>query len=329
MSQLTLTAVGDIHTSVQLTDGPRPPLGPDDLRVAIEAAPINNADFLLAAGWYAVQPTVPFAMGTEGAGRVVEAGSPAYQHLVGRRVLILPTNDQGTWADETVVAARNVLPVSETGDPVQQAMLTVNPATAYLLLTRYVELKPGDWVGQDLGNSAVGQHVIALAQRTGVRTLSIVRSEAAAEQLRKRGADLVLVDGDDLARRIADALGGQTLRLALTGGATVEALSSAVESGGAVVAYSTVTGQSPSLPLGDLIFREVSLHGFWVIRWLREASRAEIEATYALLGGLLDEGVLHADVDTTYPVARYREALDRAGQTGRSGKVLFVAERPA
>ena len=325
MSQLTLTAVGDIDGSLHLTSAAAPVLGVDDVRVAIEAAPINNADFLLAAGWYAFLPTVPFAMGTEGVGRVLEAGSPAYAHLVGRRVIVLPTNEQGTWADEVVVAAANVLPVNDAGDPVQQAMLTVNPVTAYLLLNRYVQLKPGDWIGQDLGNSAVGQHVITLARRAGVKTLSVVRTEEAADRLRKAGADLVIVDGDDLAARIAAALGGQTLRLALTGGAAVEALASVVESGGTVVAYSAVTGQAPTLQLGDLLFREVSLRGFWIIKWLREASRAEIEATYATMDELLTDGTLHADVDSTFPLASYREALVRAGQSGRSGKILFTS----
>jgi NADPH:quinone reductase-like Zn-dependent oxidoreductase len=324
MSQLILTAVGDIDGSLELSTDASAPLAADDLLVEIEAAPINHADFLLAAGWYAMQPQVPFAMGTEGAGLVVRAGSAAHQHLVGRRVIVLPTNEQGTWADRVVVAARNVVPVSNTGDPVQQAMLTVNPATAYLLLNRFVQLKPGDWVGQDLGNSAVGQSVIALARRAGVRTLSVVRTEQAAEQLRKIGADAVLIDGDDLPQRIADTLGGRSLRLALTGGATVEALAGATESGGTVVAYSSVTGQSPALPLGDLVFRELTLRGFWVIKWLREASRTEIEATYGLLGALLDEGVLHAEVDSTYPLDDHQRALARARENGRSGKVLFT-----
>lgn len=324
MSQLILTAVGDIDGSLELSTDASAPLTADDLLVEIEAAPVNNADLLLAAGWYAFPPQTPFAMGTEGAGTVVQAGSAAHQHLVGRRVIVLPTNEQGTWADRVVVAARNVVPVSNIGDAVQQAMLTVNPATAYLLLTRYVQLKPGDWVGQDLGNSAVGQSVIALARRAGVRTMSIVRTEQAAEQLRKLGADAVLVDGDDLPQRIAATLDGQPLRLALTGGAKAEALAGAVETGGTVVAYSSVTGQSPALPLGDLLFRELTLRGFWIIKWLREASRTEIEATYGLLGGLLDEGVLHAAVDSTYPLDEFPQALARARENGRSGKVLFT-----
>jgi NADPH:quinone reductase-like Zn-dependent oxidoreductase len=324
MTQLTLTTVGDLDGSLHPTDNAHLTPGPDELVVAIAAAPINSADFLLAAGWYAFQPKVPFAMGTEGVGTVVEAGSPAHQHLVGRRVAILPTNEQGTWADRVVVAVNNVVPVDSAGDPLQQAMLTVNPVTAYLLLNRYVQLKPGDWIGQDLGNSAVGQHVIALARQAGVRTLSVVRTEEAAAQLHELGADVVVVDGDNLAQRIATAIEGRSLRLALTGGAAVDALASAVETSGTLVAYSAVTGQAPALQLGDLLFRELSLRGFWIIRWLREASRAEIEAIYAMLDKQLTAGTLHAPIDSTFPLTRYREALQRAGQSGRSGKVLFT-----
>jgi NADPH:quinone reductase-like Zn-dependent oxidoreductase len=39
----------------------------------MEAAPINPADFLLAAGWYGVQPALPAPLGAEGVGRVVAA----------------------------------------------------------------------------------------------------------------------------------------------------------------------------------------------------------------------------------------------------------------
>ena len=39
-------------------------------------------------------------------------------------------------------------------------MLRINPPTALLLLTDIVALKPGDWVIQNVANSAVGRLVI-------------------------------------------------------------------------------------------------------------------------------------------------------------------------
>jgi NADPH:quinone reductase-like Zn-dependent oxidoreductase len=327
MSQLILTAIGgDIADTVRLEDGPDPTVGPDDLLVAMDAAPVNPADLLLAAGWFAVQPEVPFALGAEGVGRVVQAGSATDQTLVGRRVIILPTFEQGTWSDRVVVPARNVVAVGEQGDPLQLAMLAVNPMTAHTLLSRYVSLEPGDWIGQTLGNSAVGRYVTALAHRAGVRTLSVIRREDSAERIRALGGDLVIVDGPDLGQRVAEALGGTRLRLLIdgVGGSKAGELVGAVESGGTVVSYSSQTGEAPVLPLGDLIYRNISLRSFFIVNWVRETPRKELEHIYAELADLVERGVLHAEVEATYPLSQYRSAFAHTQRPQRSGKVLFT-----
>jgi NADPH:quinone reductase-like Zn-dependent oxidoreductase len=177
MSQLILTAIGDVDENVRLETEPDLTLGPDDLLVALEAATVNPSDFTYAGGTYGARPQIPSGLGSEGVGRVVAAGSSADPSLVGRRVVILPTYEQGTWSDEVVVPARNVVAVPEGSDALQLAMLPINPATAHGLLTRFVPLKPGDWIGQNLGSSAVGQFVVALARQAGVRTISVVRRE--------------------------------------------------------------------------------------------------------------------------------------------------------
>jgi NADPH:quinone reductase-like Zn-dependent oxidoreductase len=219
-----------------------------------------------------------------------------------------------------------VVPVGDDGDARQLAMLAVNPATAYLLLNRYVSLQPGDWVGQDMGNSAVGQYVIALARHAGIKTLSVVRREETAGQLRALGADLVVVDGDNLHDRIAAALDGAELRLVLdgVGGATPGELAHSLEFGGLVVSYASVTRTPVAVPAADLVYRELGIRGFWLINWIRDAPRAEIEATYAELAGLVEDGTISAAVEATYPLTDYREAFARARKPQRSGKVLFT-----
>jgi NADPH:quinone reductase-like Zn-dependent oxidoreductase len=311
---------GDPAETVRLERAPDRARGAGDALVAIEAATINPSDFTLAAGRYGVRPALPAALGTEGVGRVLEAADAT---LVGRRVLVLPTYEQGTWSDRVVVPVANLVPVPDAGDPAQLAMLGINPPTAYLLLNNYVTLNPGDWIGQNLGNSAVGKYVIALARLAGVRTLSVVRRKEAAEQI--GDGDVVLVDGDDLGERITEALGGAELRLVLdgTGDGSTGALAHALEFGGTVVSYSSVTGHSPDLSLGDVIYREIVLRGMWLINWIRSAPRDEVARVYAELASLVEQGVLHADVEATYPLERYREAFEHARRPYRSGKVLF------
>jgi NADPH:quinone reductase-like Zn-dependent oxidoreductase len=325
MSQLILNAIGSIDENVELVKDPDLTVGPDDVLVEIEAAPINPVDFMLAAGTYGYQAQVPFALGSEGVGRVVEVGAQSNQSLLGRRVLIVPTYQQGTWADQVVVAAENVVAITDEGDPLQLAMVSINLLTAHLALTRFVDLKPGQWVGQNLGNSGVGGYVIGLAKHAGLKTLSVVRREEAAEKLRADGADLVLVDGNDLGERIAKALDGESLRLVLdgTGDATAGALAQSTEFGGTVASYSSVTGQPTQVGLGDSIYREVGLRGFWIVNWQNNAPREELERTYAELAELAAKGVVSSEVEATYQLADYRQALEHARRPGRTGKILF------
>jgi NADPH:quinone reductase-like Zn-dependent oxidoreductase len=325
MSQLILNAIGSIDENVELVKDPDLTVGPDDVLLEIEAAPINPVDFMLAAGTYGYQAQVPFALGSEGVGRVVEVGAQGNQPLLGRRVLIVPTYQQGTWADEVVVAAKNVVAITDEGDPLQLAMVSINLLTAQLALTRFVDLKPGQWVGQNLGNSGVGGYVIGLAKHAGLKTLSVVRREETAEKLRADGADLVLVDGNDLGERIAKALDGESLRLVVdgTGDATAGALAQSAEFGGTVASYSSVTGQPTQVGLGDSIYREVGLRGFWIVNWQNNAPREELERTYVELAELAAKGVVRSEVEATYKLADYRQALEHARRPGRAGKILF------
>ena len=328
MGKLTLNAVGgDLAETVSMTGNGSAPVGDDEVRVAVEAAPINNADLLFAAGWFSVIPKVPTELGAEGVGHVSEVGANVDPSLVGRRVVMLPTFEHGTWADETVVPADRVIPVPDEADALQLAMLPVNPATAYALLHDYETLKPGDWIGLDLASSAVGHYVVALAKRAGIRTLAVVRRPETAEALVQLGADIVLVDGDDLTDRSVEALAGGKLRLLIDGTgnpAMLAKLASLVEDGGTVVVFASATGQAPALPLPDLIYRGISIRSFFILNWIRDTPRKELERVYAELAALVDEGVIRASVEATYTLGEFKPALAHAARPGRSGKVLFT-----
>ncbi len=215
MRQLQLVAHGEPSEVIELNTVAEPALGPEDVLISMEAAPLNPSDFMLVRGIYGVRPTFPFSVGSEGVGRVTQTGSKVDVALQGKRVLILPTYEQGTWADQVVVPVRNIVPVSDEADPLQLSMIGINPATAYLLLNRCVSLMPGDWIGQTAANSAMGQYIIALAKLAGVKTLNVVRREEAAQQVRHWGGDRVVLQGDNLHKDIEEALDGKELSLVL------------------------------------------------------------------------------------------------------------------
>jgi NADPH:quinone reductase-like Zn-dependent oxidoreductase len=330
MSQIILTAIGDLTQNSRLETDPELKVGAEDVLLQMEVAPVNPVDFLFSNGWYAVRPLIPAAVGAEGVGRVLEAGSAADGSLTGKRVVVLGTYEQGVWGDKVVLPARNVVVVPEGVDGRQLSMSVINPLTAYLMLKKYVDLEPGDWVGQNLGNSAAAKAVITLAKIAGFKTLNVVRSEKAAAEARAAGGDVVLIDGEDLAADIETALGGARLRLVLDGasGSTPAALATALEFGGTVVSYASTTGEAPVLPLGNLIFGEVVLRGFWVVNWLRDAPRAEIEKVVGEIVDLIARGVLSVPVDSTYPIEDYQAAFARHNSPERAGKVLLTFNEP-
>src|ERR1700730_10612607 len=182
--------------------------GPGQLALSIEAAPINPSDLMLIRGIYGVRPELPTALGAEGVGRVIAVGDGVEGSRVGTRVLVVPTLEQATWREQTVLDERNAVPVDPDGDPLQLAMLGINPITAYCLLHGYGKLAPGAWVAQTGASSATAGHVVALAKHAGLRTLNVATRGASVKPLLDGGADVVLVEGADLIDQGAEAIGG-------------------------------------------------------------------------------------------------------------------------
>jgi NADPH:quinone reductase-like Zn-dependent oxidoreductase len=325
LRRLQLIAHGEPSDVIELSTVSQPALGQDEVLISMEAAPLNPSDFLFIRGIYGVRPAFPSPVGAEGVGRVTKTGSKVDVALQGKRVLILPTYEQGTWADQVVAPVRNIVPVSDEADPLQLAMIGINPVTAYLLLNRYVSLTPGDWIGQTAANSAMGQYIIALAKLVGVKTLNVVRRKEAAEQVRQLGGDRVVFQGDELHEDTEKALDGEKLSLVLdtVGGTSVGELAKSLKTGGSIVVYALLSGQFPTIPPKEFIYNGLSLHGFWLINWIRNAPRAEIQQVYQKLGDLAADGSLSATVEHVYPLERFKEAFEQSLKPNRNGKILF------
>ena len=325
MRQLQLIAHGEPSDVIKLKTVAEPVLGQDEVLVSMEAAPLNPSDFLLVRGMYGVRPALPSPVGAEGVGRVTKTGSKVDGSLPGKRVMIVPSYEQGTWAEQVVVPVRNIVPLSSDADPLQLSMLGINPVTAYLLLSRYVSLMPGDWIGQTAANSAMGQYIIKFAKLAGVKTLNVVRREEAADQVRQFGGDHVVLQGDKLQKEIEEALGGKKLSLVLdtVGGTPVGELAKSLKTGGSVVTYALLSGQLPAIPPKDFIYRGLSHHGFWLGNWILNAPRTEIQEIYQKLGELVADGLLSAAVEHVYPLDQFKDAFKQSLKSNRSGKILF------
>ena len=326
MKAVRFSTFGPAHEVAELVDLPEPDApGPGEVLLEIERSSINPADLLQFEGRYgAVPPKLPVWAGGEAVARVLETGEGVTHLKPGDRVLALLAV-RGNWRARAKANASRLFALPEA-DLDQLAMLGVNPPTAWLMLHDFVKLEAGDWVIQNAGNSGVGQAVIQFSKRLGWKTVSVVRRDEQVAPLKAIGADAVLVDGPDLAARVNAATGGAKPRLgidAVAGDAT-RRLGKALADGGTVVNYGMLSGDPCALDPGDVVFRDLSLRGFWLARWFATRPLDEQHALYRQLGAAVADGTLRVEVEKVYPLAQVKEALAHAARPGRGGKVLLA-----
>ena len=320
--------LGDPATVLEVKTEASRALGQGEVRVTVLAAPINPSDLLQIAGDYGVDPVLPARPGSEGVGRVIEV-SPDVQVLkVGQLVLLASGS---TWAEELVAPATGFLPLPDLGpigaDVIEQlAMSTVNPLTALLMLTSYTDVAEGQWIAQSAANSAVGGYVIQLAKQRGIKTVNIVRREGLAEDLMARGADVVLIDGPNLAADIAKATGNAPIVLALdpVGGDTYGRLADSLGYSGTLVTFGVLSGKPATLDTRRLIGNDIRLRGFWLYKWFQTATMQEKQAAFGEVIPLIANGTLKADIDSRFTIDEIKQAVTRSKEGGRNGKVLIV-----
>lgn len=328
-----------------------PPTG-DLLTVRFLAAPINPADINQIQGVYPTKPTFttslstpdPVAVGgNEGVAEVISKGGNVKGIEKGDWV-IMKKQGFGTWRTHAQTTADNLLAIKNRDGlkPEQVGTVSVNPCTAYRMLKDFVDLQPGDWFIQNGANSGVGRAAIQLAKLWGYKSINIVRKretghEALVEDLKSLGADVVVTD-EDLARKdFRDQLksltnnGREPVRLGLNcvGGALVNNMAKHLSANSPIVTYGAMSKQPVQLPMGLLIFKNISFQGFWVSRW-SDANPAEKEKCVQEILDLTREGKFK-DIPTekiTWDRSTKQEALVDAVQGTlegfRSGKGIFI-----
>lgn len=296
-------------------------LDPGNVLVRILAAPVNPADLNTIEGTYGVKPPLPATPGIEGCGVVEMSNSADFE--AGDRVIFL--RRASTWASHTTVPGESLFKLPAGIDPLQAAMLKVNPATAWRLLHGFGELKKGAWIVQNAGNSAVCRCVIQLARGLGIGTISFVRRPEVIEELRQLGADQVFLDDEAGYAAAKEILGGANAALAFNavGGDSALRLMKLLREGGSHITYGAMGRKPVTVPNGLLIFRDIQVRGLWVSRWIESAPRDEVHGVYENLAARVVAGQLVLPVDSTYPLEAYRDALARLEAPQRAGKVLF------
>ena len=295
----------------------------DEVLIDVLACPINPADILNIEGKYGVIPPLPARLGAECVGRIKKIGSSVSGFNEGDIVLPL---DRENWVQQKITSANNLILLSSDVDPIQLSMLKVNPATAYLMLKKYVNLNEGDWLIQDAANSGVGHCLIRLAKQEGVKTVNVVRREGLDKELKEIGADIVVKDSQNLAEEVKELTNSAKIKLAIdaVGGDQVLRLGDCLDEKGTILNYGLLSGKNIEMSSYQTVFKSLVLTGFWLSPWLQNMSRKEVFELYNFLATLISKKVLHVPIEKTYNLDDIKQAVEHSAGYNRSGKIILT-----
>lgn len=323
MRALIHHSFGDPAEVLDVEEVEVPEPGPGQVRVRTLLSPIHNHDLWTVRGTYGYKPELPARAGTEAVGVVDALGEGVEGLTVGQRVATGGTF--GVWAEYFVAKAAALIPVSDDVDDETASQLVSMPFSAITLL-EFLDVKPGDWIAQNTANGAVGRLVAQLAAARGIHVLGLVRRAAGVDELAALGiGDVVATDADDWRERVAEMTGGAPIVAGVDsvgGSASGEVLSLLAENGTLVV-FGAMASPVMELGSGDVIFRQLTVKGFWgskVSAAMEPARRA------ALLGELVTrirEGVLTLPVSAVHSFDDVATASRANFEPGRVGKVLL------
>ncbi|PWK57280.1 alcohol dehydrogenase catalytic domain-containing protein [Roseicyclus mahoneyensis] len=321
MRALMLTA----RDRLEVHDMPVPRPGPGQILVRMAASPVNPSDLMTLKGAYGIGAAYPFVPGLEGAGTVVTSGGGIMARaMLGRRVA-LATGVGGMWAEYSVVDASRAIPLPTGVSLGAGAMSAVNPLTAIALVSIARKGGHGAVVSTGAGGQ-LGRMIRKRAGEKGVKVINVVRRAEQVAALEAEGARHVLNSSDarfdtdlaqlcrDLRCRMAfDAVAGEmTGRLAVALGPRSQ-----------ILVYGARDQAQVTLNPGTMIFREVTVSGFWLSKWLPRKPLPLMlwharEATQALKGGFAV-----SDVARIVPLGQAADGIAAYAGAMSAGKTLI------
>ncbi len=327
---------------IELVEVASPSLGPNDVRVRVRLTSICGTDLHIFRWdeWAARTIPVPMVVGHEMVGTVAELGSEVTGLVLGQRVSVeghvpcghcrncragqrhlcrnavgLGVNRQGAFADELVMPAGNVYPVSaRIPDEVAAILDPLGNATHTALSF--------DLVGEDVlitGAGPIGLMGSAIARHVGAR--HVVLTDVNPYRLAigaRMGADRCVNAASESLPEVIAQLGmaeGFDVGMEMSGVASaLNDMIRVMNNGGHVGLLGIPSTAEAPLDWNDIIFKGLTLRGIY--------GRRMFETWYKMTA-MLETGLDVTPVIThRFDVERYAEAF-AVVESGRCGKVLL------
>ena len=320
---------------------PEPKAG--EVRVRVFAAGVALPDVMAREGTHPETPPAPFTPGWDLVGKVDRLGDGVSGIEPGQIVAAMPIH--GAYAEFVCLPQRELVVVPAGLDAAEAVALILNYVTAYQMIYRSAEVKPGQRVLIHGAAGGVGTALLQLGQLAGLEMYGTCSSQAASA-VTGMGAVPIDYKHQDFVKEIHRLTGdGVDVVFDPIGGAHLWHSRKALRPGGRVVGYgliSSIRGQglASRRPGRRQRFRGTALFGLYIAGgWLLPGRKRIVpysiqtlkrlrpdffrQDLIALLD-LLQQRKIKPLVAQRIPLTEARRAHELLGQGGVIGKIVLL-----
>lgn len=317
----------------------------NEVRVAVKAAALNRLDLFVREGWPSLRLEMPHIPGADAAGVVLEVGEGVENVAPGDRVAINPTIScdrcefclrgqqnlcvhhsilgefqRGTYAEQVVVPALNVLPLHDHVSFAEAAAFSLVGVTAWQMLITRGQLVPGEDVVIIGASGGVNTAALQIAKLAGARVIVVGSGAAKLSQAEALGAD-VLIDRsqEDWSKVIYQltARRGVDIVVDNVGQASWMGSIRALRPGGRLLVVGSTSGPKFELDIRYVFAKQISILG----------STMGNREDYDRVMNLLFDGRLKAVIGADFPLAEARQAQELLAASDVFGKIVLSVDR--
>ena len=263
--------------------------GAREVRIRVRAVALNHIDLWARRGLPHFRYEFPHRLGADVVGEVEAVGPGAKGAKVGDRIVVNPglscgacercllgedtfcrsykimgENTQGGYSRHIVVPDANLLPMPKGLSFVDAAAIPLCFLTAWQMVVRKAEVRPGQTVLVQAAGSGVSSAAIQIAKMLGARVITTTSTDEKAARAKALGADEVInyTTQDFVAecKRLTDKKGVDVVIEHVGGEVFADSILAAAW-GGRIVTCGATSGFSPAIDLRHVFFRQVQILG--------------------------------------------------------------------
>ena len=308
--------------SVQLEEMPSRQLAAGEVRVRMRAASVNFPDLLMIQGKYQFKPPVPFTLGMEGAGDVIEVGPEVTKWTVGDRVV--GGTKTGSFAEESIAPAAALRKIPAAMDYIAASAFPAAYMTAYVAFYRRGNLQAGETVLIHGAAGGVGVAAVDLALHLGAKVIATASSDEKRAFLSERGAHLVL-PSSGFREAVKEFTGGKGADVIYdpVGGDVFDESVRCIAFDGRLLVVGFTSGRIPTVSVNMPLIKGFSVVGVRAGEYGRQFPERGRE-NFAAIDRLAEDGVIRPYVCKTFPLSEVVEAMRMLQNRTVIGKVVVT-----